>query len=147
MARKKRYKDAGEARHRKQPSNIVEDVTSWMKSSEVDRVADYARHGRCYEKFSDEHLAEAWKTAQCAMADDPWSEEVSRVEQDLSSEFILRNKEPPFAEVMDAMGMLIRKVNEQAARLKMDPQAWHQSGKELARDIEIYKAKRDSSKQ
>ena len=146
MARKRTSKAKSGPRSGEKRSDIGADVYSWMHSGRVDRIADYARRGRHHAGLSDEQLAEAWKAAQWAMAGDPFSDEIRSAEQDLSSEFELRGKEPPLLEVTDAIDTYVRKIREQAERLKANPAAWKASNEAMLRDIEEFKARRNRSK-
>lgn len=133
-------------RHAHKRTARRDNVLAFLQSNRLDNVADYVRRGRKHAALSDNELVAAWKAAFAAMAMDPFSQEVRDADQDLSSEFDLRKKVPPYAKIRDLMDAFTKRVEAEGERTRPDPDAWAEMNEAMIREVEEFTARRDQSK-
>jgi hypothetical protein len=127
--------------------DLENDVLGYLSSTGSDKLADYAARGRKHQHLSAEDLTVAWKTALRAMVDDVLSYECRRVEEDLKSEFLLRNTEPPYDSVRKDLDRYLAEVDRAIQALQDEnPSQYEAMGRSVAQDLEEFRAARDRNK-
>jgi hypothetical protein len=130
----------------KKPS-MNDDVKGWMGSSASDRVADYAARGRKHRGLTDEALASKWVSAFRHMAEDVRDYDRRAVEEDFTSELLLRKIEPPYDLVSEEFERFIAETDRAIKELKIeDPLRFEEIGEEIDRELESFKSTRDRTK-
>ena len=118
-----------------------EDISTLVQSSNVDRIAAYARAGRKYASLSMEHLNLAWVATFRKMAENAADPNIRELHNDYDSEMSLRRAEPPFHLVKEEVESFCAAVDELAAGLKANhPDRIDEINAEIERDILDYKS-------
>jgi hypothetical protein len=116
-------------------------VHSWVNSSSVDDIADYAARGRRYETISDSELSSAWVQAFKASAQNIHNKEQRRLQIDYGAELSLRGIQPPFDLVRDDMELMFASI--QAWMATLTSEELNSLGQSVETDFEAFKGKRD----
>jgi hypothetical protein len=96
--------------------------------------------------LSNDALFEEWKQAMRSMAKDPHDSKLRALEQDLASEIEVRGLVAPYAEVKDAIELLVSRAEEQYRKVQEDPEEYERVNEELEQDLAEFKEKRDRSR-
>jgi len=127
-------------------SSKDDDILGWLESNRIDRVANYVQRGRKNKGLSNDALFEEWKQAMRSMAKDPHDSKLRALEQDLASEIEVRGLVAPYAEVKDAIELLVSRAEEQYRKVQEDPEEYERVNEELEQDLAEFKEKRDRSR-
>ena len=77
-------------------SSADAEMKAFLASKVVDQISDYNQRGRAYRALSDDELIGSWEAIWDLLAVDPVNMENRDIQADLSSEFALRQQEPPW---------------------------------------------------
>ena len=124
------------------PDRDHQEIKGWLRSSGLDDIADYATRGRKHRDLSPDDLSAAWVHAYERLATEFTNRDVLLVQNDLTAEYELRNEEPPYALVMDAMDR--HAENIKAAISKLAPSDMEQFNENIFEKYSALKAKRES---
>jgi hypothetical protein len=120
------------------------DVEGFTANCKLNRVADYAARGRCHKHLSEPALNEMWIAAFKEMATHPDDLERRNAVNDLDAEFELRARPPPYLCVREYQDQYMAAIFEAFAN--MTDEEWAAANRDLQRDIDDFKSRRDKSK-
>jgi CRISPR/Cas system CSM-associated protein Csm2 small subunit len=128
-------------------STVGDDVEGWLASKGSDRLADYATRGRKHQNLTIEELTAAWVHAFRSMVDNVRDPERRAVEEDFTSELLLRKSEPPYQLVREEFERFTAECDRAMRDLETeDPSRFEEMAKEIDRDLETFKSTRDRTK-
>jgi hypothetical protein len=120
------------------------DVESFAANNRVDRVANYAARGRCHRNLSEPALDEVWVAAFREMAIHPADPDRRHAVNDFDAEFELRGRLPPLLRVREYQDQYARAIFGAFAKMTDEEQA--AVNRDIQRDIDDFKSRRDRSK-
>ena len=114
----------------------IEDlVIAWVRSSELDRSADYARSGRRFRNVASGDLDAQWIDAFRAWAKDPTDRDLAQRHVDLEAEIRLRGGAVPAEAIEADIAILTQHVKARYEALRNDPEAFAALEAALRRDF------------
>jgi len=129
---------------RKRRADVENDVEGFTANNRLNRIADYAVHGRCHKDLSDAELNGIWIAAFREMAAHPGDPERWHAVNDLDAEFELRGHTPPYLCVREYQDQYSAAIFGAFAKMTDEEQA--AVNRQIQRDIDDFKSRRDSSK-
>jgi hypothetical protein len=125
-------------------TRMRKDVEGFAANNRIDRVADYAARGRCHRNLSEPALDEVWVAAFTEMAIHPADPDRRHAVNDLDAEFELRGRLPPLLRVREYQDQYARAIFGAFASMSDEERA--AANRDLQRDIDEFKARRDKSR-
>jgi hypothetical protein len=125
-------------------TRMRKDVEGFVANDGIDRVADYVARGRRHRNLSEPALNEVWIAAFRERSIHPFDPDRWHAVNDLDAEFKLRGRMPPY--------LCVREYQEQYASAifgafdRMTDEERAAVNRDMQRDIDEFKARRDSSK-
>lgn len=121
------------------------DLEGWLVSDQANKAADYAARGRKHQQLTMDELVGAWVQAFRSSAAEFGDGDRRSTEDDLRSEFSLRNIEPPYDLVKDDFERLVSSAADTIERLQAeDPGHFEKVNKEIEEDVAAFRAEREN---
>ena len=117
----------------------------FIRSREVDRVADYMRRGRTHTMFSSDDLIAQWISSIKGMADAPFDKGARTINNDLEAELSLRGMEPPYERATQCLARYTAIMSGEIERIRGNQEEWEQLMDDLVKDLQTFKNERDKS--
>jgi hypothetical protein len=112
-------------------------VEAYLLNKNLDGALAYSARGRAFVDEETGVLKPMWVTLFRDYAENSYKLYDRQRLDDVSSELLLRDEEPPYAVVKDEIELLT--ANAARALARMDPQSKEEANEELGTDIESFK--------
>lgn len=120
-------------------------ILALLNSKRVDEASQYVERGRPYQALSDNDLHEHWLRTMRAWGNNPRDQGLQKLQDDLSSEYLLRGREAPLEEVPDVLERLANAAADQLKRVGEEtPERLTEINSELEDELQQFLDKKPS---
>ena len=117
----------------------------FIRSREVDRVADNMHRGRTHTMLSSDDLIAQWISSIKGIADAPFDKGARTINNDLEAELSLRGMEPPYERARQCLARYAAIMSGEIERIRGNQEEWEQLMDDLVKDLQTFKNERDKS--
>src|SRR5260370_17198982 len=117
----------------------------FIRSREVDRVADYMRRGRTHTMLSSDDLIAQWISSIKGIADAPFDKGACTINNDLEAELSLRGMEPPYERPRQCLATYTAIMSGEIRRIRGNKEDWEKLLDNIVKDCQTFNKARTTA--